>query len=243
MTTRVLIVDDEPPARARLRQLLAEIPGTDCVGEAATGEEALAKAEESEPDVVLLDIRMPGIGGLEVAQQLAAFDDPPAVIFTTAYEQHALEAFDVQASGYLLKPVRRERLAAALERARRPSRAQLARLQDAAPAQRRSHVTARVRDQLKLIPVADILCFIAEQKYTTVRHRGGEDLIEDSLRALEEEFGDLVVRVHRSALVALAHVESLERDAEGHFTVNLRQGGGRLQVSRRLAAEVQRRLR
>jgi two-component system response regulator AlgR len=243
MTTRVLIVDDEPPARARLRQLLAEIPDTECVGEAATGEEALARIGESGPDVVLLDIRMPGLGGLEAARRLAALDDPPAVIFTTAYEQHALEAFDAQASGYLLKPVRRERLAAALERARRPSRAQLATLQDATAAPRRSHVTARVRDQLKLIPVADVLCFIAEQKYTTVRHLGGEDLIEESLRALEEEFDALFVRVHRNALVAVAHVESLERDAEGHFTVSLRHGAGRLQVSRRLAAEVQRRLR
>ena len=243
MTTRVLIVDDEPPARARLRQLLAEIPDTACIGEAATGEEAVARVEESAPDIVLLDIRMPGIGGLEAARRIAALDDPPAVIFTTAYEQHALEAFDAQASGYLLKPVRRERLAAALARARRPSRAQLSNPQDTAPAPRRAHVTARVRDQLKLIPVADIVCFIAEQKYTTVRHKGGDDLIEDSLRTLEEEFGELFVRIHRSALVALAQVESLDRDAAGHFTIRLRQGGGRLQVSRRLAAEVQRRLR
>lgn len=242
MTTRVLIVDDEPPARARLRQLLAEIPGTECAGEAATGEEALALTATTAPDVVLLDIRMPGIGGLEAARRLATLPEPPAVIFTTAYEQHALEAFEAEASGYLLKPVRRERLAAALERAQRPSRAQLSRLQEPT-ALRRAHVSARVRDQIKLIPVADVLCFIAEQKYTTVRHTGGEDLIEDSLRALEEEFGALLVRIHRNALVSLSQVEALDKDPEGRYSVRLRHGAGRLQVSRRLAAEVQRRLR
>jgi two-component system response regulator AlgR len=243
MNMRVLIVDDEPPARARLRQMLAEIPEVEWAGEAATGEEALEMVAEAEPDVVLLDIRMPGIGGLETAHRLAALPDPPAVIFTTAYEQHALEAFDAEASGYLLKPVRRDRLAAALERARRPSRAQQSASGGAPAAERRTHVTARTRDQLKLIPVSEILCFLAEQKYTTVRHLGGEDLIEDSLRTLEEEFGALFVRVHRSALVAVAHVDSLKREPDGHSAVQLRHGGGRLQVSRRLSAEVARRLR
>jgi two-component system response regulator AlgR len=242
MTMRVLIVDDEPPARERLRLLLADLPGTECVGEAGSGEEAVRLADELEPDVVLLDIRMPGIDGLEAARRLAALPEPPAVIFTTAYEQHALEAFDAQAAGYLLKPVRRERLAAALERAQRPSRAQLARLGGpATPA--RSHITARVRDQLRLIPVDDVLCFVAEQKYTTVRHTGGEDLIEESLRALEDEFGARLVRVHRNALVAVAQVERVEREPDGHYAVHLRHGGGRLQVSRRLAADVLRRLR
>ena len=241
MTTHVLVVDDEPPARARLRRMLEELPGADCSGEAGTGEEALELARASPPDVVLLDIRMPGMGGLEAARRLALLPEPPAVIFTTAYEQHALEAFDVEASGYLLKPIRRERLAAALERAQRPSRAQLSRIAEAVEA--RSHVTARVRDQLKLIPVAEILYFFAEQKYTTVRHLGGENLIEDSLRALEEEFAQQFVRVHRSALVAVAHVEALERAPDGACVVRLRHGGGELPVSRRLAAEVARRLR
>ena len=238
---RVLVVDDEPPARARLRRLLEELPDAECTGEAGTGEEALDQARATSPDVVLLDIRMPGMGGLEAARRMAALPDPPAVIFTTAYEQHALEAFNVEASGYLLKPIRRERLAAALERAQRPSRAQLARIAEATEA--RTHVTARIRDQLKLIPVADVLYFFAEQKYTTVRHLDGEDLIEDSLRALEEEFARQFVRVHRSALVAVAHIEALERAADGGTIVRLRHDGGELQVSRRLAGEVARRLR
>ncbi len=236
----MLIVDDEPPARERLRRLLEELPGTECAGEAGSGEEAVRLSAELEPDVVLLDIRMPGMDGLEAARRLASLAEPPAVIFTTAYEQHALEAFDAEASGYLLKPVRRERLAAALERAQRPSRAQRARLGGSPP---RSHIAARSRDQLRLIPLDEVLCFIAEQKYTTVRHTGGEDLIEDSLRSLEDEFGARFVRVHRSALVAIAQVDSVERDPDGQCAVNLRHGGGRLQVSRRLAAEVLRRLR
>lgn len=241
MRMRVLIVDDEPPARDRLRRLLEELPDTECAGEAGTGEQALELARQTHPDVVLLDIRMPGMGGLEAARRLAALPEPPAVIFTTAYEQHALEAFDTEASGYLLKPIRRERLAAALERAQRPSRAQLARISEAVEA--RTHIAARVRDQLRLIPVGDVLFFYAEQKYTTVRHLGGEDLIEDSLRALEEEFARQFVRVHRSALVAVAHIEALERAPDGACQVRLRHGGGALPVSRRLAGEVARRLR
>jgi two-component system response regulator AlgR len=241
MSLRVLVVDDEPPARERLKQLLAELPDTELAGEAGSGEEALAVAVEARPDVVLLDIRMPGMGGLEAARHLASLTDPPAVVFTTAYEQHALEAFDAQASGYLLKPIRRERLASALERLRRPTRAQ--RTVTTEPGKARTHVTARVRDQLKLIPVRDVLCFVAEQKYTTVRHVAGEDLIEDSLRSLEREFPDEFIRVHRNALVAIEKIESLDREPDGRYAVRLRHGGGTLQVSRRLAAEVLRRLR
>lgn len=241
MPLRVLIVDDEPPARERLRRLLEDLPDTLCVGEAESGEDAVRLADETSPDVVLLDVRMPGLDGIAAARRLAALPEPPAVIFTTAYEQHALEAFDAQASGYLLKPVRRERLAAALERAQRPSRAQLARLGDAPSV--RSHISVRVRDQLRLIPLDEVLCFVAEQKYTTVRHTRGEDLIEESLRSLEDEFGSRFVRVHRNALVAVAQIERIEREPDGHYAVHLRHGGGRLQVSRRLAAEVLRRLR
>lgn len=241
MSLRVLVVDDEPPARERLKQLLAELPDTELAGEAGSGEQALAVAAATRPDVVLLDVRMPGMGGLEAARHLAALSDPPAVVFTTAYEQHALEAFDAQASGYLLKPVRRERLARALERLRLPTRAQRAVMAGAGSG--RTHVTARVRDQLKLIPLRDILCFVAEQKYTTVRHAGGEDLIEDSLRSLEQEFQDEFIRVHRNALVAIGQIESLEREPDGRYAVRLRRGGGTLQVSRRLATEVLRRLR
>lgn len=235
MNLRVLVVDDEAPARLRLRELLGEVAGVECVGEAADGETALQLAGRLHPDLVLLDIRMPGPDGLETARRLAMLPKPPQVVFTTAFEQHALAAFDAHAAGYLLKPVRRERLAALLQR--------LGPAASGTTDSRRVHVTARLREQLRLIPIADVYCFLAEQKYTVVRHRSGEDLIEDSLRSLEEEFGHLFVRVHRNALVAIDKVESLDKDGSGQLTLTLRGAAGRLPVSRRLAAEVQRRLR
>jgi two-component system response regulator AlgR len=239
--TRVLIVDDEPRARDRLRQLLTAIPGTTVVGEAGNGGDALAAAASTTPDIVLLDVRMPGMDGLEAARRLAALPSPPAVIFTTAYEQHALEAFDAHAAGYLLKPVRLEKLEQAIVRARQPTRAQLGRIQE--PTTRRTQLPVRTREHLKLIPVDEILCFIAGQKYVTVRHVGGEDLTDEPLRALEQEFAGEFVRVHRNALAALQHIESVDRLPDGHYLVRLRHGGGLLQVSRRLAGDLLRRLR
>jgi len=240
MNLRVLVVDDEPLARERLSHLVEELPEVQLAGVASSGEEALLLAGRLKPEVVLLDIRMPGMDGLEVAHHLARMPEPPAVIFTTAFEQHALAAFDAQAAGYLLKPVRPERLREALDRARRPTRAQLTRIAEGA-AGPRTRIAVRARDELKLIPVDSILCFIAEQKYTTLRHSGGDELIEESLKSLEEEFAGRFVRVHRNSLAAIAHVEGLERDAEGHQVVRLR-GGGALAVSRRLAADVARTL-
>jgi two-component system response regulator AlgR len=178
--------------------------------------------------------------GLEAARHLARMPEPPAVIFTTAFEQHALAAFDAQAAGYLLKPVRPDRLQEALERARRPTRAQLARIAEGGSGAR-TRIAVRTRDELKLIPVEEIVCFIAEQKYTTLRHLAGEALIEEPLKALEEEFGDRFVRVHRNSLVAVAHIAGVERDGEGHQAVRLRDGA-RLPISRRLASEVLRRV-
>ncbi|MEX2148655.1 MAG: LytTR family DNA-binding domain-containing protein [Steroidobacteraceae bacterium] len=242
MKLRVLIVDDEPLARERLSHLVRDLPDAELAGVAATGEEALLLAGRLRPEVVLLDIRMPGMDGLEAAHHLARMPEPPAVIFTTAYEQHALAAFDAQAAGYLLKPVRPEKLAEALARARRPTRAQLPRIGEGA-VQGRTRIAVRVRDELRMIPIDNVLCFIAEQKYTTLRHTGGEELIEEPLKELEDEFAGRFVRVHRNSLVAIAHVECLERDAEGRHSVQLRNGGGNLAVSRRLATEVARRLR
>jgi two-component system, LytTR family, response regulator AlgR len=238
---RVLVVDDEPLARERLSHLVEELPDVELAGVAANAEEALLLAGRLRPEVVLLDIRMPGMDGLEAAHHLARMPEPPAVIFTTAYDQHALAAFDAQAAGYLLKPVRPEKLREALERARRPTRAQLARIAES-PAGPRTRIAVRARDELRLIPIENVLCFIAEQKYTTLRHAGGEELIEESLKSLEEEFAARFVRVHRNSLAAVAHIEGLERDAEGHHLVRLR-GGSTLAVSRRLAADVARRLR
>jgi two-component system response regulator AlgR len=245
MKLRVLIVDDEPPARELLRSLLAEIGEYDLAGEAATGEEALKLAVDASPDIVLLDVRMPGIGGIETARQLNSLVEPPAVIFTTAYDEYAVNAFDAQAAGYLLKPIRKEKLADALSRAGRLTKPQLQRLaaESGQPAAKRTHIAARHREGLRLIPIEDVAYFFAEQKYTTVNHSKGADLIEDSLRSLEEEFGSAFARIHRNALVSVRHMEGIDRNSEGQYFVRLRGYETPLQVSRRMASELRERFR
>lgn len=240
---KVLIVDDEPPARERLRSLLAEIGDSEIVGEAGSGTEALHQAAALLPDVVLLDVRMPGMDGIEAARHLGTLAEPPAVIFATAYDQYAVNAFETQAAGYLLKPIRREKLAAALVQASRLTRPQLQRLAAAARAGRRTHIAARHREGLRLIPIEEVQYFLAEQKYTTVRHLHGEDLIEDSLRALEEELEPDFVRIHRNTLVAVRHLDCIERKADGQYFVRLRGCEAPLAVSRRMAGELRERLR
>jgi two-component system, LytTR family, response regulator AlgR len=240
---KVLIVDDEPPARERLRSLLAEIADVEVIGEAVNGHEALQETHDLAPDVVLLDVRMPGMDGLEAARHLNVLEEPPAVIFTTAYDQYAVEAFDAHAVGYLLKPVRKEQLAASLARAGRVTRAQLQRLAAASGEARRSHIAARHREGLRLIPLEEVQYFLADQKYTTVRHVNGEDLIEDSLRLLESEFGAAFVRIHRNALVGVKYLERIERNADGQYFVRLRGCEAPLQVSRRIAGELKERFR
>ncbi len=244
MTLRVLIVDDEPLARERLKSLLTEIADAEVVGEAVNGQQSLDRAHELSPDVVLLDVRMPGMDGIEVARHLNALHEPPAVIFTTAFDEYAVNAFEAHAVGYLLKPIRKEKLAAALERAGRLTRPQLQKVAAAAGNdKRRTHIAARRRDGLRLIPIEDVQYFLAEQKYTTVRHVGGEDLIEDSLRSLEEELGDAFVRIHRNALVSVRYLERIERSDDGQYCVRLRGCDAPLQVSRRMAGELRERFR
>jgi two-component system response regulator AlgR len=165
------------------------------------------------------------------------------VIFTTAYDQYALEAFDSRAVGYLLKPVRRERLESALAHAARLSDALLSSLNfKSRSLDQRQHIAARVRDELRLIPLGDIRFFQAEQKYVSVHHTGGEELIEESLKQLEQEFPELFVRIHRSVLVAVAAVEALEKDSAGGYRVRLRGNGPTLDVSRRQISELKSRL-
>jgi len=245
---KVLIVDDEKPARERLRQLVDDLGTHDVVGEAPNGEQAISLAVELEPDVVLLDIRMPGVDGIETAHHLNAMDRPPAVVFTTAYDEYAIDAFDARAIGYVLKPVRRERLERALEHAERLSGNVLSDLaSDERLDSRRNHVCARVRGELRLIPVGDIRCFIADQKYVCVHHAGGQDLIDDSLKSLEEEFAQQFVRIHRSALVRVAAIDKLEKLSDGKTRVLLRDcsqdSADGLIISRRHVADVRRRLK
>jgi len=244
VTLRVIIVDDEPPARERLRSMLAESGDFEVAGEAGNGLEALELVDKLMPDILLLDVRMPGIDGLEVARQLATQPEPPAVIFTTAFDEYALQAFESEAIAYLLKPIRAEKLRAALAKAGRLTRPQLQQVATAARQDpRRSHIGVRGRDGLKLIPIDEIFCFHADQKYTTVKHVKGEDLIEDSLKILEEEFVQNFVRIHRNALVNTKFLERIARDASGQHFVHLRGFPDALEVSRRMAGDLKDRFR
>jgi two-component system response regulator AlgR len=245
---KILVVDDEQPARERLRRLIDDGGQHTVVAEAANGEEALAMAALHSPDVVLLDIRMPGIDGIETARHLNAMQTPPAVVFTTAYDQYAIDAFDARAIGYVLKPVRRGRLERALEHAARITGQMLKQLADETKLKsRRQHVCTREHGELRLIPISDIRYFNADQKYVTVHHGGGQSLIDDSLKILEEEFADKFVRIHRSALVALAQIDRLEKTPDGKTQIVLRgepvNGDDELTFSRRHLADFRRRLK
>ena len=230
---RVLLVDDETLARDRLKRMLADSPhGYEVVGEAANGHEAIDLCETLSPDLVLLDIRMPGMDGLETARHFLEIEQPPAVVFCTAYEEHAIAAFDLQAVGYLLKPVRKEKLFAAIEKSVRLNKAQLAALNQADDS-RRMHISARTHKGLELIPVARIKYFQADQKYVTVRYDEAEIIVDETLRELEDEFADLFVRVHRNALVAKAFIEGLVKDSDGQVRIRLKDAHDLIDISRR----------
>jgi len=241
---KILIVDDEPLARARMTRLLKDINNTEIVGEAKSGKEALLRTSVLHPDIVLLDIRMPEMDGLETALHLSHMQHPPAVIFTTAFSEHALAAFDAHAVDYLLKPIRRERLEEALGKAQKINRAQLLELGKQEQAKRsRSHISAYVGGNLQLVPSEKIYYFQAEQKYVSVRHPDGALLIDDSLKSLEEEYGERFLRVHRNSLVAIEFIEGLEKDGEGKYQICFRGIDDKLEVSRRLVAATRRRLK
>jgi two-component system response regulator AlgR len=236
---RVFIADDEAPARERLRELLADIAAevpTAVAGEARNGLEVLERLPGSQAQVLLLDIQMPGMGGLEVARHLAQLPDAPTVVFVTAHDRHAVEAFELNALDYLLKPVRATRLAAALKKAAAgaaPGREQLARAASGA----REYLSVAERHRIVLVPIRDVLFLRAEQKYVTLRTRTQEHLIEESLVALEREFEGRFVRIHRNCLVSRAAIRGFERGAAGeeeaHWQVVLDGVAERLPVSRR----------
>lgn len=241
---KVLIVDDEPLARARLNRLVTELEEDIIPEEAGNGRDALQRVQEDVIDVVLLDIRMPGMDGIELARHLKHLDHVPAVIFTTAYDAHALAAFEANAVDYLLKPIRRERLEAALAKARSLTRAQIAELASTvSPGSARTHVSATLHGNLKLVPVDEVRFFRAEHKYVTARHPDGELVLDEALSALEKEFAGRFLRVHRNALVAVAHVRGLDRDSQGRYCVRLDAVDETVEVSRRMLSQVRKSLR
>ncbi len=232
---RILIVDDEAPARHRLRELLGDCAATlplEVAGEAANGRAALEFAQQHAVDVALLDIRMPEMDGLETAQHLLKLAHPPAVIFTTAYDSYAIQAFEVSAIDYLLKPVRPERLLAALRKAAAANLPYAGDLR-AAAGQARQYLSMTERGKVTLIPVADILFLRADLKYVAARTAQREFLLEESLSHLEKEYGERFVRIHRNCLVAREGIAGFEKDGEGGWRVLLRGLEEKLPVSRR----------
>lgn len=250
---KILVVDDEKLARERLIRLIEKSGQHQVLGEAADGRTAIAQVEKCQPDIVLLDIRMPGMDGLEAARHIMTLENPPAIIFCTAYGEHALEAFQTQAIGYLLKPVKSEQLDNALNAAAKLNRAQLLHIantpasaqttaDNASRPAARQHISARTRHGLVLVPVADVRCFITDHKYVTAYHTGGELLIDDTLKDLEEEFGEHFVRVHRNALVSLKHIEGMEKAPLGYYSLHIQGTTIRPVISRRRVTELRQQL-
>jgi len=233
---KVLICDDEPLAVERLSRLVSKM-GHEVVATAHHGQEALEQARRHQPDVILLDIQMPGMNGLVCAEQLSQLNPRPAIVFCTAYDQHALEAFKSQAQAYLLKPIDPVELEQALNQLTQLTQAQLNALPNPELLQdlktQRHQIAAKTYRGVELIPVENIYYFLADQKYVTVRHKNGSVLIDETLKELETEFADQFIRIHRNALVAVAYLDGLELISSGQYQVRLRGLDERLSVSRR----------
>ncbi len=234
---KILVVDDEPLAQQRLKLLLTDLDVVSQVQTANNGLQAIEVCQTSKPDVVLMDIRMPAMDGLEASSHISQMDDAPAIIFTTAYDEYALEAFNVNAIDYLLKPVRRQKLEEAILKASSLNQAQL----NAIKLQKepgRSHISTKISGNINLIPINDIIYFQADHKYVTVKHINGETIIEDTLKELQVEFVESFIRVHRNALIAKDYISGLYRDGEGHSYVTLKDIGIKLEISRRHLSKV-----
>jgi len=251
MSLRVLLVDDEPLARQRLARLLAEHENYQIIAEAGNGQAALDWLRQHKADLVLMDIQMPGLTGLEVAEQLMGLlpnNGPrPAIIFCTAYDEHALTAFKVEAVDYLLKPIRKEDLNKALQKAQRWIEQQPDAEIDV-NSSRRTHISARTHQGLQLIPITDIYSFQADQKYITVKYKAedsltGEVLIDEPLKVLEDEFEQYFVRIHRNALVAKEKIDRLETVESSVHILYLKGLDEGMSVSRRHLPSVRKLMR
>ncbi len=240
----VLIVDDEALARARIHRLLTQVGEFETIHEAENGKDAVEKVQKLLPDLVLMDIQMPVMDGIEAARHISELDTPPAIVFCTAHDEFALEAFNVQAVGYLLKPVRAQNLKQALTKISKINKVQAREL---SREERRTHISIRTHQGLELIPVENIRLFKADQKYTSVFHASGEDaresLIDEPLKSLEEEFGSLFVRVHRNSLVAVRHVTGMQKQDDGSHWLVLDNMNEDVPVSRRHLAGVRKLLK
>lgn len=232
---KILIADDEAPARNRLKDLLEEIANVSVVAEAKNGKQAIELAIEKQPDLMLLDIRMPLMDGLEAAEHAQKLEPKPHIIFTTAYDAYAIRAFDLNAIDYLLKPIRLERLLAAIEKVRAATPQSVEALKSLQKT--RSHLSIHERDRVILVPIEDIIYLRAELKYITVRTREHEYLLEESLTNLETELAETFLRLHRNCLVAKQSISSYEKRADEkgdlHWHAILKDVPDTIAVSRR----------
>ncbi len=236
----ILLVDDEALARSRMRRIIENAELGHIIAEADNGVNALELIEKLSPDVVLMDIQMPVMDGLETARHLAAWETPPAVIFCTAYDEYAIEAFNVSAVGYLLKPVRLEDLKEALGKLKKVNKVQALSLNNQ---HARSHISVKTYSGMELVPIENIHLFRADQKYVSVFHRNGELLIDESLKELEEEFSEWFVRVHRNALVNIRSISGLEKQTDGSVSLRLNDLEELVPISRRHVAAVRKLLK
>ncbi len=239
----VLIVDDEHLARQRLRHMLTALGEYKVVAEAENGEQALQQTQVYHPDLVLMDIRMPVMDGIESARYINKLDSPPAIIFTTAYSEHALKAFETHAIGYLLKPVKQDLLNEAIQSAKRLNKAQLNNLAAEETNGARNKICVKIRGSLELVPIEDILYFKADQKYVSLRTADHEYLIEESLKSLEDEFSHCFARIHRNALVAEEHINGLVKNDAGHSCLIFRDIDDQLEISRRHLPDIRKRFK
>ncbi|WP_416396303.1 LytR/AlgR family response regulator transcription factor [Allohahella sp. A8] len=241
MSLKLLIADDEPLARKRIRRLLVDTDYLVCA-EAVNGEQVLELAESFKPDIVLLDIRMPGMDGLTAARQLSRNTRPPAIIFTTAYDEYALAAIQASASAYLMKPIEKDDLLQALARSVVTNQAQLARLGALQSGPSDEHgtdfITVESARGNHRIELADVLYARADSKYVTLRHLSGEAVCDLSLRQLEERYSSHFIRIHRNTLINPAYLKALSRIEEGQYLASLRFADEQLPVSRRLLPQV-----
>ena len=236
---KILIVDDEALARERLRGLVQELYPEKKIIEASNGLEAFEMIKLHGPDLVLLDIRMPRMDGLEVANHVLHLDNPPSIIFTTAYQEHALDAFDANAVDYLLKPIRKQRLKTALERAATPGRQKLRAVADAnQSSSKRTHLNAMMQGDIKLIAIENIYYLKAEQKYVTAAWPGGEMLVDEPLVSLAEEFSDNFIQIHRNALVGIKYIDGLLKTNNRQHVIKVKDIPVQLVVSRRHLPDV-----
>jgi len=237
-----VVADDEALARAKLRQLLAEEHGVDVVGEAANAEETFELVRTTKPQVVFLDIHMPGMDGLDIAAELSLGKDapPPHIIFTTAHDQYALRAFEVHAVDYLLKPFSRERLSSAIERARKQINTQQASGQHSgsSPSRYASRIVFKSKGRIVFLPLSDIRWISAEENYVRIRTATETHLLRETMARLQEKLDpEVFLRIHRSSIVNLQFVKEVRTEPDGEYSVVL-LNGEKVSMSRSYRARI-----